>query len=77
MAARNLGLPEGAIFYSDRGSNYTSAEFAQVLKELGIRQSVVRTGICFGNALAKSFNGALKVELAHRTVYPDTQEGAR
>jgi transposase InsO family protein len=32
MAARNLDLPEGAIFHSDRGSNYTSAEFAGVLK---------------------------------------------
>jgi putative transposase len=25
MAARNLALPEGVIFHSDRGSNYTSA----------------------------------------------------
>ncbi len=45
MAARNMDLPEGAIFHSDRGSNYTSAEFAGVLEELGIRQSVGRTGI--------------------------------
>ncbi len=50
MAARNLDLPEGAIFHSDRGSNYTSVEFARVLDELGIRQSVGRTGICFDNA---------------------------
>jgi transposase InsO family protein len=28
MAARNLDLPAGAIFHSDRGSNYTSGEFA-------------------------------------------------
>jgi putative transposase len=46
MAARNLALPDGAIFHSDRGSNYTSSEFAKVLKELGISQSVGRTGIC-------------------------------
>jgi putative transposase len=70
MAARNLDLPEGAIFHSDRGSNYTSAEFAGVLEDLKIRQSVGRTGICYDNALAESFNGALKVELVHRTVYP-------
>ena len=70
MAARNLTLPEGAIFHSDRGSNYTSAEFAGVLNDLKIRQSVGRTGICYDNALAESFNGALKVELVHRTVYP-------
>ena len=46
MAARNLDLPEGAIFHSDRGSNYTSAAFAEKLEELGIKQSVGRTGIC-------------------------------
>lgn len=76
MAARNLDLPEGAVFHSDRGSNYTSSEFARELKRLGIRQSVGRTGICFDNALAESVNGTLKVELVHRTVYP-TRERAR
>ena len=47
MAARNLDLPEGAIFHSDRGSNYTSAEFGEKLKELGVKRSVGRTGICY------------------------------
>jgi putative transposase len=70
MAARNVDLPEGAIFHSDRGSNYTSAEFAAMLAQLGIRQSVGRTGSCFDNALAESFNAAVKVERVHRTVYP-------
>jgi putative transposase len=70
MAARNLDLPDGAIFHSDRGSNYTSAEFAAVLEGLGIRQSAGRTGICFDNALAESWNATLKVERVHRTVYP-------
>jgi putative transposase len=76
MAARNLDLPEGVIFHSDRGSNYTSAKFADELKKLGILQSVGRTGICFDNALAESVNGTLKVELVHRTAYP-TREKAR
>ncbi len=70
MAARNLDLPADAVFHSDRGSNYTSAEFAAVLERLGIRQSVGRTGICYDNALAESFNAALKVERVHRTAYP-------
>jgi putative transposase len=70
MAARNVDLPEGAIFHSDRGSNYTSAEFAAALESLGIRQSVGRTGICYDNALAESFNAAVKVERVHRTAYP-------
>jgi putative transposase len=74
MAARNLTLPEGAVFHSDRGSNYTSAEFAGVLEGLGIRQSVGRTGICYDNALAESWNGTLKVELVHRTVYPSREQ---
>jgi transposase InsO family protein len=76
MAARNLDLPVGAVFHSDRGSNYTSGDFAAVLERLGIRQSVGRTGICFDNALAESFNAALKVERVHRTVYP-TRKKAR
>ena len=40
------------------------------LERLGIRQSVGRTGICYDNALAESFNAALKVERVHRTAYP-------
>jgi len=74
MAARNLDLPEGAVFHSGRGSNYTSAKFAGALKELGIRQSVGRTGICYDNALSESVNGTLKVELVHRTAYPTRQK---
>ena len=70
MAARSIDLPGGAVFHSDRGSNYTSGEFAAVLERLGIRQSVGRTGICFDNSLAESFNAALKVERVHRTAYP-------
>lgn len=62
MAARNVTLPDDAVFHSDRGSNYTSTEFAAVLSRLGIRQSVGRTGSCFDNALAESFNAAVKVE---------------
>jgi len=76
MAARNLDLPADAVFHSDRGSNYTSAEFAGVLEGLSIRQSVGRTGSCFDNALAESFNAAVKVERVHRTVYP-TRKKAR
>ncbi len=76
MAARNTELPPSAVFHSDRGSNYTSSEFAGVLEGLGIRQSVGRTGSCFDNALAESFNAAVKVERVHRTVYP-TRRKAR
>lgn len=70
MAARNHDLMPGAIFHSDRGSNYTSAEFAATLRDLNIRQSVGRTGICYDNAMAESFFATLKNERVHRTQYP-------
>ena len=73
MAARNHAIQPGAIFHSDRGSNYTSAEFAKELHRLGIRQSVGRTGICYDNAMAESFFAALKNERVHRTQYPTRQ----
>jgi len=51
MAARNCDLQPGAVFHSDRGSNYTSAQFTRALRDLDIRQSVGRTGICYDNAM--------------------------
>lgn len=73
MAATNGHVEPGAIFHSDRGSNYTSTEFADCLDDLGVLQSVGRTGICFDNAMAESFFGVLKVELVNRTAYPTRQ----
>jgi putative transposase len=70
MAVRNHDIKEGAIFHSDRGSNYTSAEFGRVLRQMGIRRSVGRTGTCYDNALAESFFATLKNERVHRTEYP-------
>lgn len=46
-ANSNQHIQPGAIFHSDRGSNYTSAEFAATVAELGMRQSMGRTGICY------------------------------
>jgi transposase InsO family protein len=76
MAARNRDIAPRAIFHSDRGSNYTSGDFAACLAGHDIRQSVGRTGICYDNAMAESFFAALKNERVHRTVYP-TREHAR
>jgi putative transposase len=70
MAVRNHDIRPEAIFHSDRGSNYTSVKFAKTLKDLNIRQSVGRTGVCYDNAMAESFFGALKNERVHRTQYP-------
>lgn len=70
MADRNHDLEPDCIFHSDRGTQYTSAEFAAWLADHDLRQSLGRTGICFDNALAESFNSILKVERVHRNTYP-------
>ncbi|RSM40795.1 hypothetical protein DMB66_56785 [Actinoplanes sp. ATCC 53533] len=70
MAARNITIPKGAIFHSDRGSQYMSHEYRRTLKKLGLRSSVGRTGVCWDNALAESFNASLKNEMVNRTVFP-------
>ncbi|MRH93492.1 transposase [Nocardia sp. SYP-A9097] len=49
---------------------------AAVAEELGVRRSAGRTGTCFDNAWAESFNGTLKNERVNRTEYP-TREHAR
>jgi putative transposase len=76
MAARNNMIRPRAIFHSDRGSNYTSDEFARVLTGHDLLQSVGRTGVCYDNAMAESFFAALKNERVHRTRYL-TREHAR
>ena len=77
MAARNITIiPNVTIFHSDRGSQYTSQEFADFTTALQLRRSVGRTGVCYDNAWAESFNGTLKVERVNRTSYP-TRDHAR
>jgi putative transposase len=76
MAAANYRLADGAIFHSDRGTQYSSEEFAEHAAKLGLRRSVGRTGVCYDNAQAETFNAAVKVERVNRTVYP-TREHAR
>ena len=72
MAARNHQLAKDAIFHSDRGSNYTSTQFAATLRRLGLRQSVGRTGICYNNSMAESFFAALKTSAC---IVPSTRRG--
>lgn len=75
MAADRYDIT-GAIFHSDRGTQYMSEEFATATRKLGLRRSVGRTGVCYDNAQAETFNSALKVERVNRTQYP-TREHAR
>jgi transposase InsO family protein len=62
--------PAGVIFHADRGCQYTSAQFASLAQELGVRLSVGRTGQCWDNALAESFFATIKGELIHRRPWP-------
>jgi transposase InsO family protein len=68
-AAGAIDIQPGCIFHSDRGSNYTSYEFAKKLVDMGMRQSVGRTGVCWDNAMAESFFGALKNEWLNRMTF--------
>ena len=70
MAHRNGAVRRGTIFHSDRGSQYTSAQFAEHVARYGVLRSMGRTGVCWDNAWAESFNGTLKNERCNRTQYP-------
>lgn len=58
-------LETGTIFHSDRGSQYTSKEFMNILKLYGIKQSFSRVGIPGDNAWAESFFATLKKVCIH------------
>lgn len=59
----------GLIFHSDRGSQYTSHRFRELLRSHGIIQSMSGAGSCYDNALAESFFHTLKTELVHSQRY--------
>lgn len=70
------GAVDGVVFHSDRGCQYTSAEFGALCERLGVTQSMGATGVCWDNAAAESFFGTLKRELANRRRW-DTRADAR
>lgn len=61
-AAATTVIEPDAVFHSDRGSVYTSADYRALIKALGMRSSMGRTGVCWDNAMAESFFSALKNE---------------
>jgi transposase InsO family protein len=58
---RNPGA--GLLHHSDRGSQYTSNDYRQRLKDHDLIASMSRKGDCWDNAVAESFFATLKVEL--------------
>jgi putative transposase len=71
------GHIDGVLFHSDRGCQYTSAEFGELCDRLGVVQSMGATGVCWDNAAAESFFGSLKRELAHRQRWATRAEARR
>jgi transposase InsO family protein len=76
VVARGRTRMDQVIFHSDRGTQYTSTDFAGACRRLGVVQSMGRTGSCLDNAVAESFFATLKVELVNRTRY-QTRRQAR
>lgn len=70
-------VPEGLVFHADRGTQFTSEQLWKVCQELGIAQSVGRTGVCFDNAMSESFWSTLKTEFYDRKKWASRDEARK
>ena len=59
-------LPAQVVFHADRGSQYTSAQIAEVATDLDVLRSMGRTGVCWDNAPAETFWSTFKTEFYDR-----------
>jgi len=66
--------PEGLIHHSDRGSQYCSHEYRNLLKQFKMQSSMSGKGNCYDNAPMESFWGTLKTELVFHQHYQSRQE---
>jgi transposase InsO family protein len=66
--------PEGLIHHSDRGREYASHAYQDLLTGYGIVQSMSRSGNCWDNAYMESFFGTMKTELVHGEKYQSRLE---
>jgi putative transposase len=70
-------LPEpGLLQHSDRGTQYTSDDYQQVLRDHGIECSLSGRGNCWDNAVVESFFATLKRELVYRQTWHTRNEAA-
>jgi putative transposase len=61
--------PQGLVVHSDRGIQYASKGFVELLGRHGCVQSMSRKGNCWDNAVAESFFGSLKKRLIYHRKY--------
>ena len=76
MAIRNHKPSQGLIVHSDRGSQYCSHEYRNMIEKYGFQGSMSKKGDCYDNAPIESFWGILKNELVHHRNYK-TREDAK
>ncbi|WP_143223728.1 IS3 family transposase [Acinetobacter sp. ANC 4654] len=74
MAIRNHKPPQNLIVHSDRGSQYCSHEYRNILEKYEFQGSMSKKGDCYDNAPIESFWGILKNELIHHRSYKTREE---
>jgi len=71
MAVRNRSPAKGLIHHSDRGVQYASGSYQDLLGAYEITCSMSGKGNCYDNAMMESFMGTLKIELVHGCDWAD------
>ncbi len=71
---RRRGRQGKLLHHSDRGSQYASGAFQELLREENITCSMSRKGNCWDNAMMESFFATLKKERVHREDYATRSE---
>ena len=74
MGLWRRGMPSGVIVHTDRGSQYCSTIYQDLLVKHGLQCSVSGTGNCYDNACAESFFHTIKVELIHGERFESREE---
>lgn len=63
LAVRRRQPPMDLIHHSDRGGQYASRRYRNMLRRAGMRQSMSRADNCYDNAFIESCFGTIKTEL--------------
>ncbi len=74
MALQQRQPAAGLVHHSDRGSEYASKTYQEMLKQHGIQISMSKKGDCYDNAMVESFWGTLKEECIGRKTYQTRKE---